>query len=280
VSDSPERPSPAPLPAQACLPVNRCNLPCTLLAGLPFQQWPQALYIDGVRSLHHQLFEVLDGEADAAHRAAHFANHMRACFQLDDPAAQGHDPHGRHPGRVKSDYRLLLRGWLFDADGREAAVIKGWVESRFGLQARNHGQPISDRGDPAYARFQAEQAQALYNTNALQPQLDLLYSYCQYELKKRYGETRQLLLYRGINRLHALEIVARSGPRERVVLLNNISSFSSARERADEFGDQVISTRVPLAKLLYVPGLLPGLLQGEDEHLVIGGLYRVTLEGP
>ncbi len=32
--------------------------------------------------------------------------------------------------------------------------------------------------------------------------------------------------------------------------------------------------RVPLAKVFYRTGLLPGLLSGEDEYIVIGGLYQ------
>jgi NAD+--dinitrogen-reductase ADP-D-ribosyltransferase len=269
----------APLPAQACLPINRCNLPCKVLGSLQFQHQPQPLYIDGVRSLHYQLFQVLDGEADAAHRARLFTNHMAACFQLHDPEAQGYNAHSSHPGRFKADYLQLLRGWLFNADGREAAVLKGWVESRFGLQTRNHGRPITDTASAAYERYQAEQAHALYNTNALHSQLDVLYSYCQYELHRQHGGTKHLSLYRGVNRLEKLEVIGSASGRRRVVLLNNISSFTSSRERADEFGDQIISTQVPLAKLLFVPGLIPGLLQGEQEHLVIGGLYEVALEG-
>jgi NAD+--dinitrogen-reductase ADP-D-ribosyltransferase len=280
VTDTGGQPPQPALPAQACLPINRCNLPCHLLASLQFQQHPQALTIDGVHTLHHQLFAVLDTEPEAEYRATHFNNHMKACFQLDDPAAFGYDDGSRFPGRDRTDYRQLLRGWLFNADGLEAAVIKGWVESRFGLQARNHGQPLPDRDDPAYAHYQAEQAQALYNSNALQAQLDLLYSYCQYELARQRPGESHLLLYRGVNRLQDLEVVATPDRHKRILLLNNINSFSGNQERADEFGDRVISTQVPMAKLLFVPGLIPGLLQGEEEHLVIGGLYEVTLEGP
>lgn len=268
----------AGLPGQACLPINRCNLPCHILGSLQFQQCPEPLHLDGVVELHHQLFTVLASEQEAAHRATHFANHMKACFQLDDPGAVGYDENRDQPDRRKADYRQLLRGWLFNADGKEAAVIKGWVESRFGLQARNHGKPLADRDSPAYARFQAEQSRALYNTNALYGQLDVLYSYCQYELRRQHSGTDHLRLYRGVNRLHELEIVATPDKQHRILLLNNINSFSGNRERADEFGDRIITTRVPLAKLLFVPGLIPGLLQGEEEHLVIGGLYEVTLE--
>ena len=60
-------------------------------------------------------------------------------------------------------------------------------------------------------------------------------------------------------------------------MLNNINSFTGNRERADEFGDHILEARAPLAKLLYIPGLLPDTLQGEEEYLVIGGVYEVNL---
>lgn len=33
-----------------------------------------------------------------------------------------------------------------DSDGREGAILKGWVESRFGLLPRFHGEPLRDFG--------------------------------------------------------------------------------------------------------------------------------------
>ncbi len=263
------------LPAQTCLPINRCNLPCHVLAGLSFQRSPQPLQLDGVHVLHHQLFDVLQREPDPRHRAVLFSHHMRAGFQLDE--APTPTIRESRPGRAKADYRQLLRGWLFNADGREGAVIKAWVESRFGLQTRYHGEPLPDRDSPAYQRYLAAQSHGLYNTNALHAQLDLLYSYCQFELQQQDREQVHRTLFRGLNKLHDTPILADAGERRRVLLLNNVSSFSTSRERADEFGDQVIRTHVPHAKLLYVPGLIPGALNGEDEHLVIGGLYEIEL---
>jgi NAD+---dinitrogen-reductase ADP-D-ribosyltransferase len=61
-----------------------------------------------------------------------------------------------------------------------------------------------------------------------------------------------------------------------VLLFNNLTSFSASRERADEFGDVVLAARVPTAKVFFHSGLLPGRFSGEEEYLVIGGLYRVS----
>ncbi len=35
--------------------------------------------------------------------------------------------------------------------------------------------------------------------------------------------------------------------------------------------------RVPLSKVFCYTRLLPGMLQGEDEYTVIGGLYEVSI---
>ena len=42
-------------------------------------------------------------------------------------------------------------------------------------------------------------------------------------------------------------------------------------------GDYILSVEVPLTKVLFYCGLLPGALQGEDEFLVIGGVSSVVL---
>jgi NAD+--dinitrogen-reductase ADP-D-ribosyltransferase len=65
-----------------------------------------------------------------------------------------------------------------------------------------------------------------------------------------------------------------------VLLLNNISSFSRERERAGEFGDYILEVAVPVAKVPFHCGLLPGVLQGEGEYLVIGGAYEVSWTMP
>lgn len=80
-----------------------------------------------------------------------------------------------------------------------------------------------------------------------------------------------------MNRLEEHEILARMDRRTVVLLLNNLNSFTANRERACEFGDVILEAQVPLAKILFFPGLLPDLLRGEEEHLVIGGVYRVRV---
>ncbi len=264
------------LPRHARLPINRCNLPAAILGSLTFQRAPTALAIDGVDSLHRPLFDLLDDIDAAPERAQRFGGYMAAHFRLDNPEEAGLTG-GQGQSRAKASYLRVLRGWAFDADGREAAVLKGWVESRFGLMPRHHGDSLREPGSAAWQRYVAMRAQGLYGTNALEAQIDLLYAYGQYELARRFPRRSHLRLYRGVNRLGDHEIVAEDDADSKVVLLNNVSSFSRSRERAGEFGDSILSVDVPLAKLAFFSQLLPGMLKGEDEHVVIGGLYRVRL---
>lgn len=260
------------LPQRASLPINRCNLPAKILGSLTFQHHPVALYIDGVDTLHRALFDTLDAIVDSESRARYFIDYQSVHFLLHKPEEAG----GDESSRSRADYLRLLRGWLFDSDGKEGAVLKSWVESRFGLMPRHHRGLLSDYSGEGYQHYLADRSLGLYNTNALEAQLDLLYAFCQYQRARIHEGGELLILYRGVNRIDDYEVVARSGRHHAVLLLNNLNSFTSDRDRASEFGDHIIETVVPASKLLWYPGLLAGHLQGEQEYLVIGGLYAVT----
>lgn len=263
----------ASLPSWARLPINRCNLPAVILGSLTFQQHPTPLILDGVAELHAELFAMQDGIAAATERAQLFRDYVAAHFRLDHLEDAGIDEHSKK--RAKANWLRVLRGWSFDADGREGAVLKGWVESRFGLVPRFHGEPLRDFTGPAWQRYEEMRAGGLYGTNALEAQLDLLYAYCQYEFA-RLGVPPRLTLYRGLNRIGEHEVLSGEGRRQ-VVLFNNLTSFTASRERAGEFGDFILEADIPVAKIFFHCTLLPGVLNGEDEHLVIGGAYEVTL---
>jgi NAD+--dinitrogen-reductase ADP-D-ribosyltransferase len=260
------------LPRAARLPINRCNLPATILGSVIFQRHPVALEIDGVAALHADLFGRLGECDDAAARAQIFRDYLTVHFRLDHLEDVGLTPGAG--ARAKANWLRLLRGWSFSADGREGAVLKGWVESRFGLLPRFHGEPLRDYSEPGYRRYLEMRAAGLYGTNAIESQLDLLYAYCQHEFIRQANGDDHLTLYRGTNRLGDHEVLAADGQRQ-VVLFNSLSSFTSSPERADEFGDTVLEVRVPKAKVLFHCRLLPGILIGEDEFLVIGGACEV-----
>ncbi|TVQ84428.1 MAG: NAD(+)--dinitrogen-reductase ADP-D-ribosyltransferase [Chromatiaceae bacterium] len=270
-------PSPPSLPQSARLSINRCNLPAVILGGLTYQFHPVPLEIDGIRDFHRRLFELLAPLTDRLERAALFADYMAAHFCLDDLEQAGLAPGRVKKARRNANYLRMVRGWSFDSDGREGAVLKHWVETRFGLLARHHGGRLNGRDTEAYDRYLSEGAKGLYATNALEAQLDLLYTFCQYELARQHRAASHLSLYRGINRIDEHELLGRSSDGCYRVLLNNLNSFTSERERADEFGDYILEARVPLPKIFCFNRLLPGLLKGEDEFVVIGGVYEVEI---
>jgi NAD+---dinitrogen-reductase ADP-D-ribosyltransferase len=264
----------ATLPREARLPINRCNLPAVVLGGLTFQQHPTELLLDGVAELHANLFQRLAAAAPEA-RAEVFRDYMTVHFQLEWPEKMGFT--GQRKGRAKANYIKMIRGWSFDADSREGAVLKGWVESRFGLMPRWHGQPLRDPAGEAYNRYLEMRSQGLYGTNAIEAQLDLVYTFCQVELARRHHGARHVTLYRGVNRLADHEVLEKRSDGHYVVLLNNLNSFTCSRERACEFGDYILAVDIPLTKIFFHCGLMPGVLQGEDEFLVVGGVVDVTL---
>lgn len=264
------------LPRAAHLPINRCNLPAIILGSLSFQRHPAPLKLDGVEELNKPLFDRLDRVDEAAERARVFMAHMAAAFSLERPEDAGFNPAWQY-GRAKANYLKVLRGWAFDADGREGAVLKGWVESRFGLLPRHHGGPIRDFSGLTYRHYLEQRSGGLYNTNSLEAQFDLLYTYCQYELARQRPGESHFTLYRGVNRMGGYEELGEATASLRIVLLNSLNSFSHERERACEFGDNILEARVPLPKVFFFHGLLPGKLCGEEEFGVIGGVYEVNV---
>ena len=264
----------ATLPRYARLPINRCNVPAVILGSVTFQRFPSPLQLDGVAELHADLFRRLDALDDKAARAAAFRDYLTVHFCLEELEKAGLDE--RSKKRANANWMRVLRGWSFDSDGREGAILKGWVESRFGLLARFHGEPLRDFSGAAYLRYQEMRSAGLYGTNALEGQLDLVYAYSQYEFQRTAAPSR-IELYRGINRLAEHETLTGSKKRQ-IVLFNNMVSFTTSRERASEFGDYILTAPVPTPKIFFSCGLLPGVVKGEDEFLVIGGVYDIAID--
>lgn len=264
------------LPREARLPINRCSLPAAILGSLTYQRHPVPLALDGVVELHKPLFMALDAEPDTHRRAGMFMRHMSAEFSLDRPEEAGFDSVSPR-ARARATYLRMVRGWSFDSDGMEGAVLKGWVESRFGLLPRHHGGPIRDFSGDTYRHYLEQRAKGLYGTNGMEAQFDLLYAYCQYELGRQRPDQTHVTLYRGVNRLNQHEAMSQVRQGHGVVLMNSLTSFTPSRERADEFGDHILEVRVPLAKVFFYHSLLPSMLKGEEEYVVIGGVYEVDI---
>lgn len=268
----------ASLPRDARLTINRCSLPAVVLGSLTYQKNPTPLLLDGVAEFHGKLLQRLAAAPNEA-RAGVLRDYLTVNFRLDWLEEAGMTPSvsGLRKSRAKASFIRVLRGWSFDSDSRDAAVLKGWVESRFGLIPRYHGQPLRDPSGEPYRRYLEMRSHGLYGTNALEAQFDLVYAFCQLQLGLRHPGAQHVTLYRGVNRMADHEILARGERGRHVILLNNLSSFTCSRERACEFGDYILEVEVPLSKIFFHCGLLPGVLQGEDEFLVIGGVVEVTL---
>jgi NAD+--dinitrogen-reductase ADP-D-ribosyltransferase len=277
VSNNLDIPCDPRLPKEAYLSINHCNLPAAILGGLTFQRHPAPLLLDGVAELHARLFRRLAVLTEPEARAQQFMDYVTVYFRLEALEEVGLTP-GRPKSKLRgrADYLRMVRGWAFDTDSREGAVLKGWVESRFGLLTRYHGGLFNDRANDTYLHFMEARSHGLYNTNALEAQLDLLYTYCQYELYRQQSpEQMHLTLYRGFNRFSDDQVLHQTDRRRWIVLLNNLSSFSVQRERAEEFGDHLLRAQVPISKVFFYNRVLPGMLKGEDEYVVIGGIYDV-----
>lgn len=246
-----------------------------ILGSLTFQQHPAPLILDGTAMLFRDLKKRLDNLPDVQSRMACFQDYMSVHFSLLTPEDAGFSPNSALD-RANATYLRLLRGWFFDTDGRDAAVLRGWVESRFGLLPRYHAGVIVDGHCANYRRYLHARTSGLYNTNALESQLDMLYTWCQYEIHRSIPEQRHVTLFRGINSRDSLEYLDRDREMP-IAVLNNLSSFSSDVQRAGELGAYVIEVKVPREKILLYPALTTGFLNSEQEYLVIGGVYEIRL---
>ncbi len=270
---------------------NLVGVPTGLLASRAFNDYPLGLHIAGARETNPALFDMLAQAEDSAQAAEAFEKYMHALFgDGTEPRAarQGCRACGfggdalqpQHNGqrRFHSSYRQLLEGWGYDANGPAGAVLKGWVESRFGLPPVFHKAPIRRTGSPAWVAYVEEKMSSRYHNNSINQQLDLLYEFCQWALAHRFRAGRRVTLYRGVNDFAEHEILARQDRHGAVVRLNSLTSFTAERAVADTFGDVVIEAQVPAVKILFFRELLPSHpLMGESEYLVIGGEYRVRL---
>jgi NAD+---dinitrogen-reductase ADP-D-ribosyltransferase len=251
---------------------NRCNLPPWVVASRQFDEEPRPLEIQGVRAENAGLFRALDALDDPDARARVFDDWLSVRFQLHHWQDQATAPARRS---LKNSYLRFLRGWGMDANSIEGAVLKGWVQSRVGIPPTFHHVPLRE-DEQAWGRYAADRTRGHAYTSAIDAQLDVVYAFTQYELARRHPGERWLTLWRGQNDLDAHEIVERLGPREWIVRMNNLASFTDDRERAWEFGSVVLEARLAVARVFFAGHLLPrSILRGEREHLVIGGDLRV-----
>ena len=121
--------------------MNRCSLPPWAIASRHYNRHPQQLDIQGIEHNGRPLFEKLAVEDDPEARGLLFHDFMDVRFQLHQWEREA-TPTSRKS--LKNSYLRFLRGWLFDSNSNEGAVLKGWVESRLGLAPTFHRQIVAD----------------------------------------------------------------------------------------------------------------------------------------
>ena len=251
--------------------INHCNLPPWTIASEEFQDNPRPIEIDGVRVMDRWLFNRLSGIEDAEERSRVFHDYLCVKFRLHEWA----EYKAAARSSLRYSYVQFLHGWGADSNGHAGAVLKAWVESRFGLLATYHNGKLAD-SEAAREQFYRDRMRGAARTMGVQTQLDLLYTFCQDELSRRFPGERWKKLYRGTHDPEEYAIRGKTGGNRSIVQLNNLSSFTSDPEVAWEFGSLAWEVEVPLPKIVFFSGLLPRhLLGGESEYLVLGGDYRV-----
>jgi NAD+--dinitrogen-reductase ADP-D-ribosyltransferase len=253
---------------------NLVDVPSRHLGDWRFNDEPTALRIAGVREFNRSLFEMLDQAETPAEAADAFATYMQAAFSADPEPC---DRSGLRR-RVRSGYMSLLRGWGYDSNSREGAVIKGWVESRFGLLPTHHKAPMNPGSVNVWTVYVAEKMAARYHGNAIHAQLDLLYEFCQWQFRRFQAGKTHVTLFRGTNEYDEAKVIRQIDRRTAVVRFNNVVSFSDDRDIAGIFGNRILEAQVPVTKILFFNALFPRHpLKSESEHLVLGGEYRVVV---
>ena len=251
--------------------LNQCDLSPWFLSSIDYNNEPKPVHVLGVRRENSGLFKRLDEEYDKSRRSECFVDYMSVKFHLHE----WQQYQQRVSKSLRNSYLKFIRNWGVQSNSPSGAVLKSWVESRFGIEPTYHHRSLTTGCQSTRFRYRSEVIRGSAHTSAINQQLDLLFEYCQYELQRQYRNCKWLTLYRGTHDPEEYEILESKGVRS-CVKLNNLSSFTSDRERAWEFGSTVWEVEVPLYKVFFYSGLLSdSLLKGEEEYMVIGGNYWV-----
>lgn len=264
---------------------NLVGIPATMIGSTAFNNNPHPLCIAGTRESNRGLFSLLDRCNTPDDARAVFEHYMRVVFGITKLSAESIAGQGAaERRRWRSNYLKLLQGWGLDANSPAGAVLKGWVESRFGLVPSFHCAPLAHFPSPVWMSYFEQKSSSRYHNNSIYQQLDLLFEFCQWMMTRfdLFGTGPYLSLWRGS--LNFAEQIVSGSTKDRrcTVHLNNLVSFTLDRETAGCFGDWVMHVQVPKCKLLLIPGLLnTNSLHGESEVLAIGGDYDVEVSyGP
>ena len=264
---------------------NLVGIPATLVGSTSFNAYPQPLHVAGTIESSRGLFSLLDNCETADDARAVFEHYMSVVFGLAKPEpGEATTERAAERRRWRSSYLKLVQGWGLDSNSPSGAVLKGWVESRFGLVPSFHGGPLARFPSPVWTAYLEQKAASRYHNNSIYQQLDLLFEFCHWMLTRfdLLGPGSQVMLWRGSLNFEEQIVAGSLRSRHCTVNLNNLVSFTLDHETAGCFGDWVMQVQVPKKKLLLIPGLLNTTsLRGESEVLAIGGDYDVEVSyGP
>lgn len=256
---------------------NLVGLPAACLGSFRFNTSPQPLHIAGTRESAVGLFEQLALQSTREDCGRVFQDYMCVVFGYEPETQLGSDKQGRR--RYRNSYLKLIQDWGLDSNNAQGAVLKGWVESRFGLFPNYHKQPLAGFMDRNWLVYIEEKMNSRYHNNCIYMQLDLLYEFCQWVIERfQWPAARHKTLYRGVNSLNEQGGNLSKSTQGDILHFNNLVSFTDKRSIASEFGAYILEVKVPMVKLLFFNELLPHhALHGEAEYLVIGGDYQVKV---
>ncbi|MBB5021612.1 NAD+--dinitrogen-reductase ADP-D-ribosyltransferase [Desulfurispira natronophila] len=251
---------------------NWIHLPAALFASRQYHAsvTPDSeVRISGVLEYHGELFRAIEKSQSIEEASRIFQDYMQVLFNLDEKVR----------GKSVASYLRLLRGWLFDANSAEGAVLKGWVESRFGLVPFYHRKVIRNIHTKAYQEYMYQRMHPRINRNMIYYQLDLLYTYTQHIIRRFHPEfLPHVTLHRGVNDVHDHLVVEEYSKRHSCIEHNNLVSFSLDKSIAQQFGDFIMDVEVPFTKILFFSGIIHRQgFAGEMEFLVIGGRYDTRI---
>ncbi|MGD9807803.1 MAG: NAD(+)--dinitrogen-reductase ADP-D-ribosyltransferase [Deferribacterales bacterium] len=244
---------------------NLINIPTGMFVSNEYNQKVLPITISGVWEYYGEIFKAIK-KADNIEEAAYiFTCSMDSLFSLNE----------KHNGKKMGSYSRLLKGWLFDSNSIEGAVMKGWVESRFGITPFFHKDIIPDMNSEEYYEYMVEKMDHRLNKNLIFHQLDLLYTYTQVILESFYSDKLpKLTLYRGVNDLSEHLVVKELEDKMICIEQNSLVSFTSDRDIASSFGDYILKSNIPYTKIVFFSEILPNVkFAGEKEYLVLGGRY-------
>ena len=256
---------------------NLIGIPTTCIADQQFNHQPKPLRIAGTREAANSLFLDLSKQSNLEACGLLFQSYMFDVFGFETEQRLNQDSLGRL--RFRNSYLKLIQDWGVDSNNAQAAVLKGWVESRFGLWPTYHRQPLANFMNKEWLVYLEEKMHSRYHNNCIYLQLDLLYEYCQWVIERFHVPAKtHKTLFRGINTLNDRNIISHLDKHRKVIRFNSIVSFTDKPSIADEFGAYILEVDIPMVKLIFFNDLLPHhALHGESEYIVIGGDYQVKI---